>query len=267
MPLWIRRASCWLTARSTRLLRMLVALAIGGAATLWTLSPWSDNSMIGQGLFWIAISAILLLIAEAPVRMWRRSRAKQSLVSERALLRGSYIDRVVDIGRTVMGDGHANADTLRGRLVRCPRGVQILVRRSARGRVSDDVVGYLACWTVTADATERFLSGEYGSALDLQDEDFTVDRPAAVYITMLYGADSVARRTMIQVANEQLRGLFELPDGPSVLLARPATHDGEMLMRKAGMAPLPGADAGVWSVDRVRLLETMQHPTLTEVRP
>ncbi|MGU3643419.1 hypothetical protein ACLBXX_00505 [Microbacterium sp. C23T] len=254
---WTGAAAEWLTAKSTRVLRIVLATSVGVAATLWQLSPWSTNSTIGQILFWIAVGALLLLLTEWPVRLWMRRRAVQSLVPKRAILRGSYIERVVDIGRSVMGDGHANADTMRDRLARCPDGVHVLVRRSNRARVSDEVVGYLACWTLSAEALARFLTGEYRSALDLQDDDLVTDAPAAAYITMLYGSDPVARRAMIATTIERLRELFSTAESPSMLLARPATHDGEMLMKKTGMKPIHSSSNVVWYIDRATLLDKL----------
>lgn len=254
----MRAVPAWLTSQSTRALRGILAISSGLAATLFQLSPWSATSTIGYVIFWVAVgSVIVLLIAEWPIRLWRLRRADQFVVPRKNLLKGSYIDSVVAIGRSIMGDGHANAETMRARLGRCPDGLIVLVRRAHRRHVSDQVVGYFACWTITSAATERFASGEYHSALDLQDDDFTVDSPAAAYVTMLYGLDAYARRKIIEVAATQLRDQFGQTDQPSLLLARPATHDGELMMKRTGMKPLHGADDVVWSIDRAALHDSL----------
>jgi hypothetical protein len=259
---WMKAALAWLTARSTRALRFVLAASVGAAATLWQLSPWNTSPVVGQILFWIAIVTLLLLLAEWPIKAWWVARSTVSLVPKRALTKGTYIDRVVELGRSVMGDGHANSDVLRMRLRRCPDGIDVAVRRSFRTHVSDEVVGYFALWTISAAAANRFHSGEYSSGLDIEEAEFVIERPAAAYVTMLYGADGAARKFMLKVAVNRLRTLFDDGTTVNMLLARPATHDGELLMRKSGMRPLYEPDGVVWSVERTLLRSVLKEVDL-----
>lgn len=246
----VRAAWEWLTTTSTRLVHLAVAVSVGAAATLWQISPWRDNEIIGAVLFWVAIAGLTLLLVQWPIQRWLRQRGEMRIVKGAAVRRGTYIERIVEMGRAVMGDGHADEATVAARLAHCPDGIQIVVRRPNKSRVREEVVGYLACWTISKRAAQALLSGEYESALDIPEDEFVATGAAAVYVTMVKGVDTASNRAVMRLAADRLRLLFDVERGPERLLARPATHSGELLMRKAGMKPVPAAGSVVWSVER-----------------
>lgn len=240
-----------------RWLLLTATLAIGGAAALWELSPWRDDDRVRTALFALAIAGIVVLAIEWAVRLVRSRQGEYRTIAASDIIRGSYIDHIVSLGRAVMGDGHADADTLRRRLERCREGISVLVRREQQSFVREAVVGYLVCWTISESAAESFLSGEYRSGLDLQETDLVTDRCAAAYVTMIFGVDYAARLRMLGVAASRLDSVFSDHTGPQMLLARPATKEGERLMRKLGMKPLGLPGSLVWSVDRETLRRTL----------
>jgi hypothetical protein len=257
---WLRVKTIWswLASRSNRALRLVIALCLGGAAALWQLSPWSSETVIGDALFWVAMMAIAVLLVDWFVRSLLNLRGHFRIVQGYDLLKGSYLERIVDLGRMVMGDGHADTDTLRIRLGRCSQGVKVLVRRPQRFRVRETVVGYVVCWTISVSASARYLSGEYRSGLDLREEDIVTVEPGAAYITMVYGADFASKYEILKIVVDDLRNLFGRMDGPKLLLARPATIDGERIMKKAGMEPLGLEGSDLWNVERERLIRTLE---------
>jgi hypothetical protein len=248
----------WLTSRSGLALRVIVALCLGVVDTLWQLSPLSSNALIGNILFWITVGAIAILAGDWVVRTIKGLRGGVRVVQGPDLFRGTYLSRIVEIGREVMGDGHADEETLRARLAVCPDGIKVLVRRSHPREVREKVIGYLVCWTITSQAADRYLAGEYTSGLDLTESDFDVADPGAAYITMVHGADASAKFEILRVAADRLGSLFEKPPGPGLLLARPATPEGKRLMKRAGMRRLPLPDSELWQVGRAELIAAIR---------
>ncbi|MDG4831466.1 hypothetical protein O7627_19395 [Solwaraspora sp. WMMD1047] len=238
----------------------MIAFCLGGAAALWQLSPWRSQTGVGNALFWVATAAFAALLVGWLVRGLLSLSNDFRIVEGFDLLKGSYLDRIVDIGRAVMGDGHADVDTLRLRLGRYSQGVKVLVRRPQRLHVREAVVGYLASWTISASASARYLSGEYRSGLDLQEEDIVSVEPEAVYVTMVYGSDITSRYEILKITLEHLMNLFGRVDmnGPKHLLARPATPEGERIMRKIGMKPLKLDGSDLWIVGREQLLMALE---------
>lgn len=248
----------WLTSRSGLALRVVIAVCLGVAATLWQLSPFRSDAAVGTVLFWIALVAILALAIDWLVRIAMGLRGAVRVVEGTDLLRGAYLSRIVEIGREVMGDGHADEETLRARLVACPEGIKVLVRRPHPRRVRESVIGYFVCWTISAEAASRYLSGQYTSGLDLLESDLDSVSPGAAYITMVQGADGSAKFEILRVAAARLRELFETAQGPALLLARPATLEGRRLMERAGMKRLLLPNSELWQVERQRLLAAIR---------
>lgn len=238
------------------------ALAVGGAAALWELSPWRDSDRFRGFLFAVAIVGITGLVCDWAIRHILARRGEYRVVASADLLRGAYLDQIVSMGRAVMGDGHADVETLRRRSEVCPAGIAVLVRRTRRFLVHETVVGYFVCWTISEPAMTEFLRGNYKSGLDLKAEDLSADSPAAAYVTMIFGSDYAARLRILGEAASRLEAVFANGHGPQRLLARPATREGERLMRKFGMLPLNVSGSLVWSVDRERLRQTLASSTI-----
>jgi hypothetical protein len=175
-------------------------------------------------------------------------------VTAEALLKGTYLDQVVALGRAAMGDGHAGAETLAKRLAVDPTGLTVLVRRSNLHRAAESVVGYFAIWSLSTNACEKFLSGRYSSGLDIVPEDLDAGSPRACYVTMVLGTDLRSRLEVLRFARNRLQQLYGRGGTAKMLLARPATKEGERLMRRLGMEPVSSGPGLLWSVDRETLL-------------
>lgn len=210
--------------------------------------------LVGAGAFFgVALAGLIRDALQARPALTRR-QDRLSCYKIRSAV-ATDLARVAALGSAEIGPAHPSADVLRSRHERCPDIVTVI--EDAR-RASKPTVGFVTLYPLTADTVKKMEDGRLATAKNLTARDFAdgFDDCVGVYVSMLCGLRGAPRARVVEVAFEVLRAYVSRNPGLVVLLARPATHAGRLLMRQTGFLPI-GAGDGIWALPRTQFDKLM----------
>jgi hypothetical protein len=158
----------------------------------------------------------------------------------------SDLDEICNLGRTAIGDNHAQKDLLTCRLQKCPH----IIRKVTHG-ANTKIQGYYIVYPLTTRGVRRIQTQQVSSGKSLIDSDICTNFRTAkgVYISMIFGRGMVARAAALFHLKTHLRHLRSMNSHLQAFFAKPSTKAGLRLLKKYGFRPI-GSETGIWALIR-----------------
>lgn len=154
------------------------------------------------------------------------------------------------IGFNLIGDNHADEETLKKRLSKNCRIVKIIksLRNNKKG-----ISGYYIAYPINNDADNLFQRKLIKNGKGIREEQILTDfsHASAIYISMVAGKNIHSKAFSLYILRKDISGYVEKYKKIKRLYAKPSTKDGLRILTKYGFEPLGGdTEAWVYNINR-----------------
>ena len=156
----------------------------------------------------------------------------------------SDLGEIYSLGKSVIGDNHADEDLLRNRITKC----QHIIRKLLRSNDPNSPIhGYYITYPLTKTGMDRIDKKQVVNGKTLQDRDLSTGfhNAKAIYISMIFGDGWRAKAAALLHLKNDISHLRETNSKIRKFYAKPSTKDGLRLLKHYGFKPIDD-ETGIW---------------------